>query len=331
MQRNISTFAPFSIPGTPIEAMPESDQLLHWTSTNRTVCDPSRNISRVLVILNRVFANKTRQAIRQTYGRLSATETPNLKHWTKLFLAGKPRSANETKMILEENKVFGDVVVANVEERYYHNPTLKILIAFKFVSCYCPHVEYFVKCDDDVYFDVSNLDAKIKLQEKKFGKFMLHRNITRSARLYLGETNDRKVSRGGKWGVSLQDYRFPKYPPHMRGGLIVLSMSAVHQMALDCPYTCIGLDPKEYLRNIGEKCFWAFEDVFIGSCVVFTQKTAHFGSFIEISKWRSLPDFIVNYKKSKPKAVYLHNLRDTNFKEVEFFKMNIDKLIIGKR
>ena len=70
-------------------------------------------------------------------------------------------------MLANENKLFEDIVVTNVTEGYYNKPTLKMLIGLKFASCYCGQAEYFVKIDDDVYFEADKIDDAIKIQEKK--------------------------------------------------------------------------------------------------------------------------------------------------------------------
>ena len=336
MLQSHSKFSKLAIPGVPIESMPPFDQLLHWTSATKSVCGESKNISRILVILSRVFDNRTRQTIRETFARFPKTGYSKLSRWGRLFLVGKPRNKNETIMLKLENESYGDVVVANIEETYYKNPTLKMLIALKFTSCYCRHVEYFVKCDDDVYFDRNGLDKKIEDQEKHFDG-----NCTVSpicgkprerSRFYLGEMNHQRVYRKGKWGASWNQYKLEQYPPHMRGALIVLSMSAVHEMALDCPYTCIGFDPKQYKENFGDNCFWDFEDVFFGSCAHFTQENIKLIPIIKTTTYRTLSDFIRMYNNGRSNDVLLnvHGLKEADFWDVEFYinhkKMKANKL-----
>ena len=228
-------------------------------------------------------------------------------------------------MLKLENESYGDVVVANIEETYYKNPTLKMLIALKFTSCYCPNVEYFVKCDDDVYFDVLRLDNIVKIEQRKLGKPMLSQNLIRSDSLYLGERNSQIVRRSGKWGVSYQRYPFPRFPPHMRGGVIVLSMKVVHQMALDCPYICIGLELGKSHSYGGKSCFWDFEDVFIGSCVASTQKKTFFSSSIHM---KEMSEFISEVKSNKNAETFIHNLKHDDVKNVHLYYSNNKTILV---
>ena len=69
-----------------------------------------------------------------------------------------------------------------------------------------------------------------------------------------------------KFTVTKTEYEYEKYPVYMRGNFYVLSMSIVHKLALDCPYTCTGRDPAEIVNDKDDDtCFWKFEDVFIGA------------------------------------------------------------------
>ena len=325
MLQSHSKFSKRAIPGVPIESMPPFDQLLHWTSATISVCGESKSISRILVILSRVFDNRRRQAIRETFARFPKNGSSKFSHWGRLFLVGKPRNKYEEIMLKLENESFGDVVVTNIEETYYKNPTIKMLIALKFTSCYCPHVEYFVKCDDDVYFDLNGLDKKIEDQQRYVDGNCTVSSICgkprERSRLYLGQMNYLWVLREGKWAVSWNQYKLDQYPPHMSGALIVLSMSAVHEMALDCPYTCIGFDPRQYEENFGDNCFWDFEDIFIGSCARFTQENIKLIPIIKTTKYGSLSDFIRVYNNERSNDVLLnvHGLKTADFWYVEIY------------
>ena len=81
---------------------------------------------------------------------------------------GLPNDRNNLDKLSQENEEFNDVVVVNAKETYYNNPTLKMIVAFKFVSCFCPNAKYFVKADDDVFVDMHQLDGTISNAEAKF-------------------------------------------------------------------------------------------------------------------------------------------------------------------
>ena len=82
-----------------------------------------------------------------------------------MFLVGRPNDKKGLHKLTQENAEFNDLVVINVEEVYYNNPTLKMIIAFKFVACFCPNAKYFAKTDDDNFIDMYHLDRSISRAE----------------------------------------------------------------------------------------------------------------------------------------------------------------------
>ena len=322
MQRDYSKYSAVAIPGTPFESMPPYSNLLHWTSARKSVCGYSNHVTRILVILNRMNDSSRRQIIRETFGNFTISKKSNLSHWRKLFLVGAPQSVEDTIMLANENKLFKDIVVTNVTEGYYNKPTLKMLIGLKFASCYCGQAEYFVKIDDDVYFEADKIDDAIKIQEKNAS--FSSRKKKSPKNFYLGRMNNRTVLRDGKWGVPVSDYPPKKYPPYMTGVLYVLSMTAVHEMALDCPYTCIGLDPRDNIKNRDANCFWAFEDIFIGSCVHFIQKNSYFGEFVLLRRWKSLLAYVIKEKgyRSKMRDTYMFEVKTGDLKRLHQYKIH---------
>ena len=230
--------------------MPPSDQLLTPYSATTSVCsNHSLENLHVLVILSQPLVFKVRSAIRNTFGNFpsSAAWTSVNGNWTRMFLVGRPKNEREKALLVREIQVFGDVVVANVPEGYYNYPTLKMLIALKFVSCYCPNAAYFVKTDDDNYINVQLLYHKISRNQK----IVDERVSQTDTPIYLGyrgvnvTSRDRKL----KWGVRLEEYFFDSYPTYLLGPLNVISISVVKQMSLICPYICIGMNPRKAATN----------------------------------------------------------------------------------
>ena len=74
MQKRDSFLAHYALKGAPIESMPPSNQLLHWTSATHSVCGTSREVKRILIILNRRLNFEARQAIRETYADFSGKQ-----------------------------------------------------------------------------------------------------------------------------------------------------------------------------------------------------------------------------------------------------------------
>ena len=343
MQFRETKFEQFSHWDAPIHALPPYDQVLHPVSATSTVCDHSMEKLRVLVFLNRVSSFSVRNVLRQTYANFSpqAVRSKNLAgNWARMFLVGKPSNEKEEKLLKSENKKFGDVVVVNVIEQYYHNPTLKMLVLFKFLSCFCPTAEYVIKSDDDNYIRLSSLDHLI-LEEQKKLDVQMKDDQTFLGRIFQPSRNiPMNLGRCGpfgpvrnmsspykKWYVSAKEYSEGPYPTFCLGALTVLSMSSVHQMALDCPHTCIGLEPENFKTNQEKPCNWKFEDAFIGSCVLYTQKNARIvhNPKMGSSNWKGLDSFVDKWMNpSKAKEIFVTGLNDTIMQLAHFYYTALD-------
>ena len=249
-------------PKSPYFSLPaDYSTLLHPSSTRKTVCDRSLSNLRILIILHTLERYETRFAIRDTYGNFSAFNLQN--NWTRFFLVGRPETKEEEAILRRENEQFGDIVVANVADGYFVS-ALKMLVALKFVSCFCPNAQLIIKADDDNYIRMKLLDSLISQQQ------------SRHSNMFMGWCGNGSVLRPTgdsqhDFQVGLGEYTRNSYPPSCAGVLYALSMSVVRRMAHDCPRTCIGLNPREHDKVKGEPCLWRFEDLFVGSCVHFTQ------------------------------------------------------------
>ena len=276
-----------SHPKAPIHLLPKSEDPLHALSASNSICDPKVKNLRVIQILNRIARSDLRNAIRETYGNLSSFKNSSLKgSYTVFFLVGMPSNKTEEQMVLDENEKYNDIIIAKVPEGYY-NTSLKILIGLKFASCFCSNAEYFIKIDDDDYLRLKHLDkviideqnalnSRLKLQNEKQTRA---EKYALPARLYMGGCGSNKVQRPdpdkkikNSWQLTLQEYSENSYPPYCGGPFYMFSMGSVIDLARDCPYTCIGLDPKKAEENEEKPCLWKFEDTFVGSCVWFTRR-----------------------------------------------------------
>ena len=118
----------------------------------------------VILVLNRLSGEIHRTSIRSTYGNFSSfKEKVNFK-WKILFLTGKPGSDKDREKIFEESRIYGDILVTNVEDQYYSPTTLKLLIGFEFISNWfrnCKDIRFLVKTDDDVYLRLPKLERII--------------------------------------------------------------------------------------------------------------------------------------------------------------------------
>ena len=81
------------------------------------------------------------------------------------FQVGKPENKELTEQLEQENRYYGDLIVTNAVEEYYKT-TLKMLIGYKYVSCFCSHADYVIKSDDDNYIRVEFLDQLITKEQE---------------------------------------------------------------------------------------------------------------------------------------------------------------------
>ena len=128
-----------------------------------------------------------------------------------------------------------------------------------------------------------------------------------------------RASTEAKWAVTFKEYLENSYPPYMVGPLVVISVSTVRKMAVDCPYHCIGSNSLLQQRS-NYSCFWKFEDVFIGSCVAFADPDTLFDGEEKSMKeraWRKNHSLVI--KKSADlgvKPVYLNDVK----KQSDFYE-----------
>ena len=116
----------------------------------------------IILVLNRFFGFVQRASIRSTYANSSSFKENVKFKWKVLFLTGKPTNDQERESILEESRLFGDILVTNIPEEYFSPTVLKLLIGFEFIAKNCPDLDYLVKTDDDVYLHLPNLEKAIE-------------------------------------------------------------------------------------------------------------------------------------------------------------------------
>ena len=258
-------------------------------------------------------------AIRDTYANFSSQKSLQFS-WKRIFVVGSPRNEKEEYSLSLENKAFNDILVLNIAENYT-KLSLKMLGALKFVGCFCPTAKYLVKTDDDAYINIAALDRMLVESEKQLEQKRTdlkvttgigYKKATRTGQnmkvkdeqpFYFGFLElaslfrpDTKKQVPPEWIVSYEEYSEDNFPPYMSGPLYIMSFSIVKELALDCPYTCTGLDPNLLERNLKKPCFWKFEDTLMGSCIGFTQRTTVFidkVSSTSTNRWPQLSSLII--------------------------------------
>ena len=202
---------------SPFYSLPPFDQLLLPISAKNSICDNSVERLHVLVVLSVPSKFKVREAIRKTFASFPFDESEKASkgNWTRFFLVGKPNGTEEKLRLVSEVETFGDVVVTNVSEGYFHHPSLKLIIALKFASCHCPNAAYFVKTDDDNYVNIQKLYDVIHENQRR-----ANQNSSSGMPMYLGREGWNEPVRPPstwKWVVTYKEYSFEKYPLFMTG------------------------------------------------------------------------------------------------------------------
>lgn len=76
------------------------------------------------------------------------------------FIVGKTADASVERKIQEEYARHSDIIQADVIDSY-HNLSLKAVALLSWLQSNCPQVPFILKCDDDVYVNVHNLETML--------------------------------------------------------------------------------------------------------------------------------------------------------------------------
>ena len=110
----------------------------------------------------------------------------------------------------KESRMYQDIVVGNFTDTY-HNLTLKSLVGLQWAQQFCPEVQYVMKTDDDVYFNLPNLIQLLFGQKDKTVHMLGSLNVLS------------QVQRHGRWQVTDAQFPHKTYPPYCSGCGYVLS------------------------------------------------------------------------------------------------------------
>lgn len=201
----------------------------------------------LLIVVPSVPAHfQTREAIRKTYGSFANDSAYNTGAKGRLnvaisliFVLGNAKSQFHTSLIKNENAIYGDILQANFTDTY-HNLTVKMLVALKWISSHCKGASYVLKIDEDVFVNIPHLVTFLKAQP-------VHTEGTIFGKLHV----DHPVLREGRWAVSVNEFPLAIYPSYAAGNSYVISG---HILPLMFSYS-------EYVPYL------SMEDVFITGCL----------------------------------------------------------------
>lgn len=91
-----------------------------------------------------------RMATRNTWGRIRHAGQKNVIH---LFFAGQDANDEEGDRLLEEENNYYHDIIQFDSRNHFMNLTLLAILTYNWTSTYCPHIAYYVRADNDMWYD----------------------------------------------------------------------------------------------------------------------------------------------------------------------------------
>ncbi|XP_063952809.1 beta-1,3-galactosyltransferase 1-like [Lytechinus pictus] len=179
-----------------------------------------------LVLVMSIHKNfDQRNAIRRTWG--SPTEI-NGKQIVTLFLLAKSTNSKHQSLVEQESKRYKDILMEDFMDTY-KNLTIKTMMGMKWASIYCPHANYIMKTDDDMYIQYANIVPH------------LSKPITPTSNYVSGFVINGSPIRDpkSKWYMPKETYPGTKYPPFCSGTGYMFSgdvAGKVYETSLHTPF-----------------------------------------------------------------------------------------------
>uniref|UniRef100_A0A2K6EV16 Hexosyltransferase n=1 Tax=Propithecus coquereli TaxID=379532 RepID=A0A2K6EV16_PROCO len=170
----------------------------------------------IILVISNPSHMKARQAIRVTWGE-------KMSWWgyevLTFFLLGQQAEREQTMLGLslkDEHLLYGDIIQQEFLDTY-NNLTLKTIMAFRWVTEFCPNTKYIMKTDTDVFINTGNLVKdllNLNYLEKFFTGYPLNDNYS-----YRGFYQ--------KTPISYQEYPFKVFSPYCSGMGYIMSRDLV--------------------------------------------------------------------------------------------------------
>ncbi|XP_026725390.1 beta-1,3-galactosyltransferase brn-like [Trichoplusia ni] len=229
--------------------------------TNSGKCSTIEKLDLFIVVKSSMDHFGHRNAIRQTYGQETL---PGRTVKTLFFLGidGQPKSDLQRR-IDQEMAEYKDIIQIDFRDHYYNN-TIKTMMSFRWVYEHCSTSDFYLFTDDDMYISVRNLldyvherdeASQTEANPSKETNEVESSGVTRTADLdkdqlfagYVFKSAPQRF-RSSKWRVSLDEYRWNKWPAYVTAGAYVLSNKSMKVM---------------YIASLFVKHF-RFDDIYLG-------------------------------------------------------------------
>lgn len=197
--------------------------------------DLGRNLQLLVLITSAPSHKDARMAIRQTWGHYSQRSDVNTA-----FLLGSTKDKQLTKDLLDEHKLYGDLICGHFLDSY-NNLTLKTVSLLEWVDNYCNNIKFILKTDDDMFVNIPKLLSFIEKHAKEkrtiFGRL---------AKRWKPIRNNKS-----KYYVSPSQYQPAYFPDFTTGPAYLMTGDVIHDL---------------YTAALG-KTYLKLEDVFVTGIV----------------------------------------------------------------
>lgn len=185
---------------------------------------PSNKTFLLVVVISKPSSIRHRVAYRETVlSPIRKNCLPDTKH---LFLVGMMNNRELQTRLDVESEEHGDILQGNFLDTY-NNLTIKCLFMIQWVATNCPHIQYVLKIDDDVFTILD--DAKNYLMNNVFANYTISGSIFRNVKPILDSNK--------KWNVA--GYTDSVFPTYVSGTAYVLSqrlLGPLFKAAMSIPF-----------------------------------------------------------------------------------------------
>ncbi|XP_060074184.1 lactosylceramide 1,3-N-acetyl-beta-D-glucosaminyltransferase-like [Ylistrum balloti] len=117
---------------------------------NAQLCKDMKRPGLLVIVHTATDHFKRRRSIRETW----ANKNILINHGLRIvFMFGLTNNKDTEIMLENESVVYGDIVQGNFQDTY-HNLTHKGVLAYRWISEYCPDADLIVKVDDDMFVNI---------------------------------------------------------------------------------------------------------------------------------------------------------------------------------
>lgn len=186
----------------------------HSISIPEKCPDLGRDMNLIIIVMSAPRNNKSRTAIRQTWGHYGQRNDISI-----LFILGLTFNNEIEESLHHEQNIYGDIIRGNFIDSY-SNLTLKTISILEWVSVYCRKVNFVLKTDDDMFINVPRL--LLFLNKHKQDKNIIFGRLARNWKPIRNKKN--------KYYVSEAQYKLPVFPDFTTGPAYLFSSDIVQNL-----------------------------------------------------------------------------------------------------